>query len=145
MFVLPGASLISRSAFDSVAGFDEQFVDTKDDDLFFASRVAGFDNVYITRTADQMAEHSTSTHSATRKWPVHAPFYFEKLGRNFLTNRHGAFYIRDNVGPSVHQDRDASNHQRPSSESTRAAAKRSAEQIRLFRPRHFPRDDVVRQ
>src|ERR1700719_3001648 len=47
MHVLPGASLISRDAFDAVGGFDERFSGYEDDDLFLRMVPACYDNVFI--------------------------------------------------------------------------------------------------
>ncbi|OWK21780.1 hypothetical protein AJ88_11715 [Mesorhizobium amorphae CCBAU 01583] len=47
MFVLPSASIISRSAFKAVQGFDQQFMGYEDDDLFLRMFRAGFTNTFI--------------------------------------------------------------------------------------------------
>lgn len=47
VFVLPSASLLVRSAFLSVGGFDEQLSGYEDDDLFVRLFLAGFDHVYV--------------------------------------------------------------------------------------------------
>jgi GT2 family glycosyltransferase len=131
MFVLPGASIISRSAFDSVAGFDEQFVGYEDDDLFLRLFVAGFDNVYINEPLTKWRMHSTST-SFSEKMARSRALYFEKLRRNFPDESNMArFYIRDHVAPRFTKTAMVELIS-AITRMDRAAAKRSAEQIRYF-------------
>jgi glycosyltransferase involved in cell wall biosynthesis len=47
MFVLPSSSLIAKSAFDAVGGFDENLAGYEDDDLFIRLFQSGHDNVFI--------------------------------------------------------------------------------------------------
>jgi glycosyltransferase involved in cell wall biosynthesis len=47
MHVLPSASLINRSAFAAIGGFDEQLSGYEDDDLFLRLFEAGFANAYL--------------------------------------------------------------------------------------------------
>jgi glycosyltransferase involved in cell wall biosynthesis len=47
MFVLPSASVISRQAFQSVGGFDEQLMGYEDDDLFLRLFRHGYENLFI--------------------------------------------------------------------------------------------------
>lgn len=49
MFVLPGATLISKDAFDAVGGFDERLTGYEDDDLFIRIFCAGYIGVYVNR------------------------------------------------------------------------------------------------
>jgi glycosyltransferase involved in cell wall biosynthesis len=131
MFVLPGASIISRSAFDSVAGFDEQFVGYEDDDLFLRLFVAGFDNIYINEPLTKWRMHSTST-SFSEKMARSRALYFEKLKRNFPDEPNMArFYIRDHVAPRFTKTAIVELIS-AITRMDRAAAKRSAEQIRYF-------------
>ncbi len=131
MFVLPGASIISRSAFDSVAGFDEQFVGYEDDDLFLRLFVAGFDNIYINEPLTKWRMHSTST-SFSEKMARSRALYFEKLRRNFPDESNMArFYIRDHVAPRFTKTAMVELIS-AITRMDRAAAKRSAEQIRYF-------------
>ncbi len=60
MFVLPSASLISRAAFESVGGFDEQLRGYEDDDLFLRLFHAGFDNVYVDKPLSQWRIYPSS-------------------------------------------------------------------------------------
>lgn len=47
MFILPSATLISRAAFEAVAGFDERLIGHEDDDLFIRLLAAGYSNAYV--------------------------------------------------------------------------------------------------
>ena len=49
MYILPGASLISRTAYEFVGGFDPQFSGYEDDDLFLTPAKAGATNTSISR------------------------------------------------------------------------------------------------
>ncbi|MDX7952284.1 glycosyltransferase family A protein [Lichenihabitans sp. Uapishka_5] len=62
MFVLPSASLISRTAYEAVGGFDERLIGYEDDDFFIRLLDGGFDNVFIDRpvTLWRIYPHSTS-------------------------------------------------------------------------------------
>jgi len=61
MFILPAASLIRRSAIDSVGGFDEQLVGYEDDDLFLRMFVLGWDNAYIPDSLSFWRMHGSNT------------------------------------------------------------------------------------
>jgi glycosyltransferase involved in cell wall biosynthesis len=47
MFTVPTATLINRSAFEAVGGFDERLIGYEDDDLFLRMFRHGYDNVYL--------------------------------------------------------------------------------------------------
>jgi glycosyltransferase involved in cell wall biosynthesis len=99
MFVLPGASLISHSAFDKVGGFDEQFVGYEDDDLFLRLFAAGFRNVYINQALTKWRLHAAST-SFSEKMAISRVRYFSKLTANFPDEIETMrFYARDYIAP----------------------------------------------
>jgi GT2 family glycosyltransferase len=99
MFVLPGASLISREAFDSVGGFDECLVGYEDDDLFLRMFCAGYDSIYLNEPLTRWRIHHTST-SYTERMAESRMIYFRKLLSHFpdeiWCNR---FYARDVIAP----------------------------------------------
>ncbi len=66
MFVLPSASIISRSAFKAVQGFDQQFMGYEDDDLFLRMFRAGFTNTFIDRAVTVWCINSESTSYSIR-------------------------------------------------------------------------------
>ncbi len=61
MFVLPSASMFTRSAFDAVGGFDEQLCGYEDDDFFLRLFVAGYRNVFIDQPSGQWRVYPAST------------------------------------------------------------------------------------
>lgn len=99
MFVLPGASLISRAAFDKVGGFDEQFVGYEDDDLFLRLFCAGFRNVYLKEALTMWRMHSTST-SFSVKMARSRVRFFEKLVKEFPDQPDMMlFYVKNLIAP----------------------------------------------
>jgi GT2 family glycosyltransferase len=64
--ILPSASLISRTAFERIGGFDERLVGYEDDDLFVRLFQAGFQFTYVPQSLSQWRVHSgSSSHSPT--------------------------------------------------------------------------------
>ena len=61
MYVLPSASLISRTAFETVGGFDERLSGYEDDDLFLKIFRASFDNIFLARALSQWRIYPAST------------------------------------------------------------------------------------
>lgn len=95
MFILPGASLISKEAFESVGGFDERLIGYEDDDLFIRLFCAGFDSEFINRPLSKWRIYQGST-SYTSKMARSRKVYFEKLLEAFPDNPDmGRFYARD--------------------------------------------------
>jgi glycosyltransferase involved in cell wall biosynthesis len=66
MFVLPSASIISRTAFEKVDGFDPQFMGYEDDDLFLRMFRAGFTNIFIDRPVTVWCINPESTSYSIR-------------------------------------------------------------------------------
>ncbi len=66
MFVLPSATIVSREAFLSVGGFDEQFTGYEDDDLFLRLFRAGYTNNYISCPLYVWRSHEGQTSSSLR-------------------------------------------------------------------------------
>lgn len=78
MFVLPSASLIKREAFETVGGFDEQFMGYEDDDLFLRLFRAGFTNYFLDKPVTVWCIHANST-SWSIKMSRSRFKYFKKL------------------------------------------------------------------
>jgi len=78
MFILPGASLISREAFEKVGGFDEQFMGYEDDDLFLRMFCHGYRSIYIDQPLTIWRIHAAST-SYGRLMAQSRMRYFNKL------------------------------------------------------------------
>jgi GT2 family glycosyltransferase len=99
MFVLPGASLIKREAFDAVGGFDEQFIGYEDDDLFLRMFCAGYRSVYVNEPLTIWRIHTSST-SFTKKYAISRARYFTKLAKNFPDEpKLTRYYVRDLIAP----------------------------------------------
>ncbi len=99
MFILPGASLISREAFDSVNGFDERLTGYEDDDLFLRMFSAGYCSVFTPKSLTKWRIHSAST-SYSLKMSKSRALYFETLVEAFPPEPDMArYYIRDLVAP----------------------------------------------
>lgn len=103
MYVLPSASLVSREAFYSVGGFDEQLVGYEDDDFFLRVFQAGFDNVFIPEALSKWRIHSgSSAHSSSMSRS--RLVYFHKLIRVLppgASDHHGNELIGDLVAPRM--------------------------------------------
>jgi len=78
MYILPSATLISKSAFQSVQGFDERLRGFEDDDLFLKLFCAGFKSVYIDKALSGWRIHSQSS-SASVSMLISAQVYYDKL------------------------------------------------------------------
>lgn len=103
MFVLPSASLIARNAYDSVGGFDEQFMGYEDDDLFLRLFRAGFTNYFTERAVTVWCIHTESTSYGIRMARSRLA-YFKKLVKNFPDDPiKERYFIRDLVIPRFHK------------------------------------------
>jgi glycosyltransferase involved in cell wall biosynthesis len=99
MFVLPSASLISRRAFLSVGGFDEQLMGYEDDDLFLRLFQSGHENVFIDEPLSQWRIYTNSTSYSWRM--AHSRMiYAKKLLDKFPNNPDRQRYFqRDILAP----------------------------------------------
>jgi len=99
MFVLPSASLILKSAFEAVGGFDEYLRGYEDDDLFLRLFRKGYRNVYLNVSLSQwriycLSSSFSSTMAESRK------VYARKLVEAFPDNRSLCrFWVRDCIAP----------------------------------------------
>lgn len=99
LFILPSASLISRSAFEAVGAFDERLCGYEDDDLFLRIFRAGYDNVYVNEPLSQWRIYSTSTSQTPRMAKsrmIYATKLFGQFPDNRLQRRH---WTRDCIAP----------------------------------------------
>ena len=86
MWVLPSATLISRKAFITIGGFDEQFIGYEDDDLFLRFFRAGYSNYFVDNPVTVWCIRKDST-SHTIKMTRSALLFFKKLKAEFPTQR----------------------------------------------------------
>lgn len=99
MFVLPSASMISRSAFDAIGGFDEELSGYEDDDLFLRLFVAGYRNVYVEEPLGQWRVYPASS-SYTPRMARSRMLYAGKLLRTFPNEpSFSRFYASDLIAP----------------------------------------------
>lgn len=99
MFVLPSASLISRKAFDSVGGFDEELSGYEDDDLFLRLFRAGFDNEYIEQSLTRWRIYLSSS-SYSQRMARSRMTYLRKLMAQFPNApERDRFLTRDYLAP----------------------------------------------
>ena len=102
MFVLPSASLVNRRAFESVGGFDPQFMGYEDDDLFLRIFRKGYSNQFVDKAVTVWCIHTASTSFGIRM--VRSRFkYFKKLLQMFPDeHQRGRYYLRDYLMPRFH-------------------------------------------
>ncbi len=99
MFVLPSASLIARSAFQAVGGFDERLSGYEDDDLFLRIFRRGYDNRFVPQSLSQWRVF-TSSSSYTWRMARSRRIYFEKLVAEFGERAlEGRRYLRELIAP----------------------------------------------
>ena len=85
LFILPGASLISKEAFNAVGGFDERLIGYEDDDLFLRIFLLGYENIYVNKPLSRWRYHLTST-SFTEKMSNSRMIYANKLMKRFSSH-----------------------------------------------------------
>lgn len=99
LFVLPGATMFSRAAFDAIGGFDESLVGYEDDDFFLRLFMAGFGNQYLDEALTKWRVHPCST-SYTNKMALSRARYYEILKSRFPDDvRMETYYTRDVLVP----------------------------------------------
>jgi len=83
MYILPSASLIRRSAFLDIGGFDENLKGYEDDDLFLRLFLGGFTNSFIPDVVSDWTVNVLST-SYTEAMSRSRFLYFSKLYEKFV-------------------------------------------------------------
>ncbi len=78
MYVVPGASLISRKTFLAVGGFDERLSGYEDDDLFMRIFLAGYGALYVDQPLLVWRDNLGST-SYSLKMRYSREIFFDKL------------------------------------------------------------------
>ena len=99
MFVLPSATLMRKSAFDGVDGFDERLSGFEDDDLFLRMFQAGYDNIYLDKALTKWRIFGGSA-SFSPRMALSRMIYLRKLVAAFPDNpERDRFYTRDMIVP----------------------------------------------
>lgn len=86
MYILPSATLILKSAFEAVSGFDGRLRGYEDDDLFLKLFCAGFKGIYINKSLSAWRIHSGSS-STTSLMLISAQIYYDKLVEKFQNEK----------------------------------------------------------
>ncbi len=99
MMVLPSATLLRRSAFEAVGGFDERLDGYEDDDLFLRIFRRGYANAFLPEATAQYRLHAGNITATTKVLPSRRAFA-EKIMAMFPDDHlRGRFYVRDLVAP----------------------------------------------
>ena len=99
MFILPGASLVSRQAAIDVGLFDERLSGYEDDDLFLRLYCAGFRSIYLRVPVTRWRIYSGSTSYGLRMARSRM-IYFDKLREMFPNDPQLDVHLaRDVIGP----------------------------------------------
>lgn len=100
MYILPGASMFTREAWDKAGRFDERLAGYEDDDLFLRMFTAGFDNIYLRdHTVTKWRIYSGST-SFSPRMSKSRMIYFHKLIEAYPNDpRLNLYWGRDAIGP----------------------------------------------
>lgn len=81
--ILPSASIVLKSAFNAVGGFDTQFRGYEDDDLFSRMILAGFGCVYVPEPVYVWCQHKGST-TWTASMTVSRFRYYKKIRQRYV-------------------------------------------------------------
>jgi len=103
LMVLPSASLLRRTAFEAVGGFDEALSGYEDDDLFLRFFRSGWEQVFLDRSLVRFRVHDSGSSAAGRFLDSRLCFC-EKLAALLPDDpRMMRFYLRDDVAPRFFQ------------------------------------------
>lgn len=99
LIILPSASLIRKSAFESINGFDPRFRGYEDDDLFLRLFMHGWQHIYINEPLSQWRINSLSC-SFTEQMDISRDIYMQKLLSTFPDEPDKNYYpSRDLIRP----------------------------------------------
>jgi glycosyltransferase involved in cell wall biosynthesis len=99
MFILPGASLVSKHAIKAVGMFDERLSGYEDDDLFIRIFSAAYDSVYINRPVTRWRLYTSST-SFSHRMAQSRIIYFKKHIESYPYDpAFDTHWSRDVIGP----------------------------------------------
>ena len=100
MLILPGASLISKSAFTKVGTFDDRLVGYEDDDLFARMFAAGFSSIYFKNVSVLKWRIYSNSTSHSPRMAKSRMIYFRKLVAAYPDEpRINQYWTRDVIGP----------------------------------------------
>lgn len=100
MFILPGASMFSKQAFEKAGRFDERLAGYEDDDLFLRMFTSGSNSIYLKDDAVTKWRIYTGSTSFTPRMAKSRMIYFHKLIESFPDDpRMSLHWGRDAIGP----------------------------------------------
>jgi glycosyltransferase involved in cell wall biosynthesis len=85
LMMLPSSSIIRRSAFIKVGGFDSQFRGYEDDDLFVRLFMAGWDFIYIADSLVNYRVHPNNS-SSNLSFPLSRMKFYQKYSNLFSSD-----------------------------------------------------------
>jgi len=103
LFILPSTSLVRKSAFAKLGGFDERLSGCEDDDLFLRLFRAGYDCVFFPEALSQWRirhDSASYTDRMTRSREIYAKKLMETFPDEPLLAR---YYGRDCIAPRFYQ------------------------------------------
>jgi glycosyltransferase involved in cell wall biosynthesis len=99
MYILPGASLFTKTAWEQIGGFDERLSGYEDDDLFIRMFSAQFESVFLKKAVFKWRIYSDST-SYSPRMARSRMIYFHKLIASYPDEpRLNLHWGRDAIGP----------------------------------------------
>jgi len=99
MFILPGASLVEKTAFFKAGQFDERLSGYEDDDFFLRLFREGYRSVYVDQAVTKWRIHAGST-SYSLRMAVSRMIYYRKLVDTYPNEpRLHQFWVRDQIAP----------------------------------------------
>jgi glycosyltransferase involved in cell wall biosynthesis len=99
VIIQPSATLISRTAFEAVGGFDEKLCGYEDDDLFLRMFRESWENVYVSYPTSQWRIHPSSC-GGSERMDNSLRYYIKKLLASFPDDPwRGDHYARDLLAP----------------------------------------------
>jgi glycosyltransferase involved in cell wall biosynthesis len=103
MYILPGASLFTKAAWEQVGGFDERLSGYEDDDLFIRMFSAQFESIFLKKAVFKWRIYSDST-SYSPRMARSRMIYFHKLIASYPDEpRLNLYWGRDEIGPRFFQ------------------------------------------
>jgi glycosyltransferase involved in cell wall biosynthesis/SAM-dependent methyltransferase len=99
LMVIPSASVLRRSMFETLGGFDALLQGFEDDDLYVRAFRAGWRLEFVPRSLTRFRVHTTSS-SAQRRFGESRRYFSQKLRETVADDRRlNRFYGRDVIAP----------------------------------------------
>jgi GT2 family glycosyltransferase len=104
MFILPGASMFTKRAFEEAGRFDERLAGYEDDDLFVRMFSKGAVFLYLRHRAVTKWRIYTGSTSFSPRMSISRMIYFQKLLASYPDEpRLNLYWARDAIGPRFFQ------------------------------------------